>query len=230
MGLPGLYGSDLERVQLANRIYLLAADFCAWLSNRNIDWSVENPGRSYLWELPCFIRLRSLALFYDFDSCMHGGERAKFTSFLSTSPALGALCLRCDGSHDHLPWGVLPDGTFSTAAEAEYPTLLCSRLAEAVVASAVTRGYSMPETIEQSDHLQLNAMAVHRQATKSMPQYLSEFAYVTEVLVTKSEPVLDHKGKLIQPFHFVPAGAKRLKTVRKRVGKDFWYFHDVWSL
>ena len=149
---------------------------------------------------------------------------------LFRSPALGALCLRCDGSHDHLPWGVLPDGTFSTAAEAEYPTLLCSRLAEAVVASAVTRGYSMPETIEQSDHLQLNAMAVHRQATKSMPQYLSEFAYVTEVLVTKSEPVLDHKGKLIQPFHFVPAGAKRLKTVRKRVGKDFWYFHDVWSL
>ena len=53
---------------------------------------------------------------------------------------------------------------------------------------------------------------------------------MTEVLVTKSEPVLDHKGKLIQPFYFVPAGAKRLKTVRKRVGKDFWYFHDVWSL
>ena len=70
MGLLGLYGS-LECVQLAtaNRIYLMTADFCAWLSNRNINWSVENPGRSYLRELSCFIRLHSLALFYDFVLC-----------------------------------------------------------------------------------------------------------------------------------------------------------------
>ena len=69
-GLLGLYGS-LECVQLAtaNRIYLMTADFCAWLSNRNINWSVENPGRSYLRELSCFIRLHSLALFYDFVLC-----------------------------------------------------------------------------------------------------------------------------------------------------------------
>ena len=224
MGLPFLRGRDLERVQLANKIYLATADFCAWLSNRNIYWSVENPGRSYLWELPCFIRLRSLAQFFDFDSCMHGGARAKFTSFLSNSEGLFPLCLRCDGSHQHLPWGLLPDGTFPTAQEAEYPLLLCERIAQVIYQAALDRGFLAPTSMDQSSSLQVNSMAVQSQPRSAMPPYLPEFAYVTEVLVTKEEPSLDSKGKLTKPFHSVPAGAKRLKTVRKRVGMDTGIF------
>lgn len=103
---------------------------------------------------------------------MHGGNRAKYTSFLSMSSVLESLCLRCDGQHDHLPWGVLSDGSFSTATEAKYTTVLSERVAAVVVSFALDKGYVAPATLDQSTHLQLNALAVHRQPTKSMPPYL----------------------------------------------------------
>ena len=151
---------------------------------------------------------------------MHGGNRAKYTSFLSTSSVLESLCLWSFG----VTVNMLSDGSFSTATEAKYTTLLSERVAAVVVSCALDKGYVAPATLDQSTHLQLNALAVHRQPTKSMPPYLFEFAYVTEVLVTKAEPVLDQKGKLLKPFRSVPAVAKRLKMVRKRVGNDFGIF------
>ena len=120
--------------------------------------------------------------------------------------------------------------SFSPAQEAEYPTLLCERIAVIILQSALERGFVAATTLGHSSHLQLSSMALHLQPTKSMPQYLTEFAYVTEVLVTKDEPVLDHKGKLTKAFQSVPVGAKRFKTVRTRVGNDTGIFYDVWGL
>ena len=125
-GLPWLGPAGRARVDAANCIYNSCASFCEWLTEQGIAWSVENPGRSYMWETPSFVSLRSISNFVDFDSCMHGGLRAKHTSFLCGSEELLSLALRCDGQHDHLEWGLLPDGTFSTATEAEYPDLLCT--------------------------------------------------------------------------------------------------------
>lgn len=129
-GLPDLDGAALDRVTTANAIYWRTVQFCSWLSSMDIHWTVENPARSYMWELPCFIELCHVATFYDFDSCMHGGERLKHTSFLWSSVAVQSLCLQCDGLHEHLEWGGSSNGVFNTAHEAEYPLLLCQRLSE----------------------------------------------------------------------------------------------------
>ena len=66
-GLPSLRGKDAFRV--------LAA-FCRFFSDHDVKWSVENPSRSYMWELGPFIELLDVAAFYDFDACMHGGSVA----------------------------------------------------------------------------------------------------------------------------------------------------------
>ena len=171
-----------------------------------------------MWEMPSFVALRTSSTFVDFDSCMHGGSRAKYTSFLCGSDAFSHLALRCDGRHEHLEWGLLPDGAFSTATEAEHPDLLCSRIAEEVTALALRLGYTEPTSLADVGPLQLNAMAMQTQPVKSTPPFLTEFEQVLEVQVQDSEPLLDSKGKLLEPFHQAPVGVKRLKTVRKQVG------------
>ena len=217
-GLPWLGPADRARVDAANCIYNSCASFCEWLTGQGIAWSVENPGRSYMWEMPSFVSLRAISTFVDFDSCMHGGMRAKHTSFLCGSEELLSLAVRCDGQHEHLEWGLLPDGTFSTATEAEYPDVLCSRIAELVSALAMRKGFKAPTSLEDVGPLQLNSMAMQMQPIKSTPPFLSEFERVVEVQVQDMEPTLDSKGKLTAPFHQAPVGAKRLKTVRKQVG------------
>lgn len=126
-GLPFLSPKDRRRVEQANILYRHIAEFCRFLSNRNIKWSIENPRRSYLWELGPFIELLDVATFYDFDACMLEGTRDKRTSFLS-SLDMSDICLDCDGGHDHAAWGIQEDGTFATAQEAEYPSLLCQTI------------------------------------------------------------------------------------------------------
>ena len=93
-----------------------------------------------MWELGPFIELLDVATFYDFDACMHGGSRDKRTSFLS-SLDLSDLCLDCDGNHWHTEWGVTEDGTFATANEAEYPTLLCQHVSLILLSYAQSQGF-----------------------------------------------------------------------------------------
>ena len=78
-----------------------------------------------------------------FQQCMHGGQRDKWSTFYTNAPWLQVLVAVCDGNHKHLPWGVTQNGTkvrFNTAEEAEYPQLLCSRIAEAAKAAALKMG------------------------------------------------------------------------------------------
>ena len=135
----------------------------------DIHWTVENPGRSYMWELPCFIELCHVATFYDFDSFMRGGERLKHTSFLSSSAAVQSLCLQCDGLHAHVEWGVSSDGVFNTAHEEEYPLLLCQRLSEIIVQEAVKRGFQPVHDIFDTSGKAVAGIAVRQQPRKKVP-------------------------------------------------------------
>eukprot|EP00972_Heterocapsa_arctica_P041252 6082731-Heterocapsa_arctica.AAC.1 len=64
---------------------------------------------------------------------MHGGKRDKWSRLRHNMPALDDLAATCDGNHEHLAWGAKLANNrfvgFSTAEEAEYPPLLCGRLA-----------------------------------------------------------------------------------------------------
>ena len=77
---------------------------------------------------------------------MRGGDRNKQTSLLHNCSELRQLELRCDGSHSHKSWSVSKslDGRwkYDTASEAEYPPVLCQRIA--VIVSKLAHALQLP--------------------------------------------------------------------------------------
>ena len=64
---------------------------------------------------------------------MHGGARKKHTRLLYSPELFSPLAIECDGDHEHEQWNIhrVGDGLqFDTALEAEYPSLLCRRMAD----------------------------------------------------------------------------------------------------
>ena len=166
-GLPGLKGDDLVRVVVANELYKFTARAAMKLDGLGIAWSIENPANSHLWETKHFKELLEASSnaaepFHcdrvDFDMCMHGGKRPKKTSFLFGGGIdLSPLAVQCDGSHEHLPWGMTRDGsgTFATAGERNYPDLLCRRVARrAALACKATPVQKYSEAIDRAEHLE----------------------------------------------------------------------------
>ena len=146
LGRPNLSPWDSEKVHTANLIYRHAVVLLQVCFALSCIVSIENPTRSWLWPLmaklikeandPVLAEHYFALVAVCFDSCMHGGLRAKSTMLLSTAGVFESLALRCDHSHSHLPWGLTQTNgawTFDTAAEAAYPSLLCVRLAACVV-------------------------------------------------------------------------------------------------
>lgn len=94
----------------------------------------------------------------DFHACMHGSKRAKKTRLLAQAGLFDSLACECDGAHEHLPWTIEPQGRglrFATADEAQYPTLLCTRMAQRLVQSATEQGLQLvpqPTTAQQTRH------------------------------------------------------------------------------
>lgn len=50
-GLPSLAGIDLQRVLSANALYKLSAEFFQWCTLHGALCSLENPARSYMWDI-----------------------------------------------------------------------------------------------------------------------------------------------------------------------------------
>lgn len=125
LGLPSLSYSDRQRVDIANSIYKLCAEFIMLLDEHNIPWTVENPTDSMMWELEFFTWALAHGHFINMHACAFGGDRMKLTTFLCSENAFHKMSRFCDGTHEHLPWGTADDGTFNTALEAEYPAEMC---------------------------------------------------------------------------------------------------------
>lgn len=96
---------DAERVDSANNLYKHMAEFCEFLEEISIAWTIENPTNSWLWALPCMQKLVQRFFFANFHSCAYGGQRYKATSFLTNHAGFLILCRQCDNSHIHLEWG-----------------------------------------------------------------------------------------------------------------------------
>ena len=79
--------TDRTRVEQANILYKYMANFCEFLNELGMPWTMENPTNSWLWELPCMQALVAQMYFASFHSCAYGGKRYKATSFLTNHPA-----------------------------------------------------------------------------------------------------------------------------------------------
>ncbi|CAE6932646.1 unnamed protein product [Symbiodinium natans] len=139
MGLPGLSGSDWDRVQSANILYEFSCKLVRLAVSLGVGISIENPQNSWFWWLPPVVALLQDINGHEtsFHACMHGGSRDKLTKLWCSDDRFAPLQALCSRDHKHAPWRPrLLDGkvNFPTAAEAAYPVLLCQRMAELVAA------------------------------------------------------------------------------------------------
>lgn len=147
-GFPHLSGTNLHKVQSANKLCRFAVVVLELCFKRDITISIENPERSWIWSILTqlvletknqqFIQWFGSVEKCIFHSCMHGGSRKKHTRMLSSPRIFSRLSMECDDSHVHAPWNIQREGAglkFDTAEEAEYPTTLCTRMADLLAES-----------------------------------------------------------------------------------------------
>ena len=145
---PTLSGEDATKIEKANALYEFTAKAILVLAGKGIGWSLENPENSLLWKTSW---MRQVAQVLEeekrevsFQMCMHGGGRPKKSKlWFGNVKSLATLGLKCDGDHQHLPWGFGKSGPekFATAEERRYPTLFCRRFVKAVMKDL---GYDKP--------------------------------------------------------------------------------------
>ena len=154
--------------------------------------SIENPARSWLWALLAVLvketgNLQFISWFSElesvyFDACAHGSLRDKRTKLLATPGAFTLLAADCPGNHKHASWqpyrsehGVV----FPTAAEAEYPSILCKRMAQCVLDQVVLRGIKPVPSKRLKDLLKLGLGSQSLKHPPLVPEY-KEFAYLDD--------------------------------------------------
>ena len=153
-----------------------------------------------MWLVPAFASLISSRGVFEvvFQQCTHGGGRDKWSSFHTNVKEFQCLALQCDKTHTHKPWGLSRQKgqwAFHTAEEAEYPVLLCSRVAEALTSAAVRLGIQMlsskavePMRLKRSEdifvkesaelHFQLRASSGLQPRGRKYPELIPEFSEV----------------------------------------------------
>ena len=118
LGLPDLEFLDQKKVDAANAIYELCYRVMLLCKSKAILVSCENPLRSYMWSIAPWAQLLLDDFFesVEFQNCMFGGTRDKWSRWLCTRSFFTHLALRCDGNNSHLPWGFNPGNTCRSCA------------------------------------------------------------------------------------------------------------------
>ena len=147
--LPDLAPKDQERVSLANRLFEAACDFFLLACSRGVLVTMENPKNSYFWYTKWVVRLLDTVATYtgDFQVCMLGGDRDKWTRMLANFKQISAMNICCDKTHSHAPWGFATDSegrrVRATSLESQYPKKMCVVLSSIVLQVAADRGLKL---------------------------------------------------------------------------------------
>ena len=207
-GIPDLDPVSKARVEAANSIYKVCVQGMVRCFERGILSSFENPKSAWTWKICSILaeqmdcaHIWSKFLDVSFQHCMHGGKRDKWSTWKCTTSFLMHLEATCDGNHEHAAWGIITDNctgktSFATAEEAEYPLLLCRKVASAVLTDVLSRGAAeapkqLQDITPSFDH-GFNRIATFQQPRGNRyPQLLSEFQ---EILPIKSlSPGMPHR-------------------------------------
>ena len=174
-GISSLDGVDLLRVLQANQIYETACMFIILCHFHNKHWSLEQPARSLFWQTSFWKAvLRVLQPIYvTFHNCMWGGQRPKQTTLATDMTKLYDLACECDRQHLHLPWGRTPQG-FATAAEVEYPHILCQEWAR-LVSEVIAPSLPLQEHSINPCHPDKKARAITGKQTKHSSAFIREY-------------------------------------------------------
>ena len=142
-GVPWSSAIDSAKLASANELYKRLATFIELCDSLQVDWCVENPTNSGLWELPCFAFAIARGVFAHCQACAFGSTRDKKTSFLCSRNAISRMGLMCPGCASHDAWGLDAEGTFNTSKEAAYPVPMCHALCDVAESIAAARDMSL---------------------------------------------------------------------------------------
>ena len=115
--------------------------------------TMENPKNSYFWWTKWVKHLLQSASTFcaDFQVCMMGGSRDKWTRVLANFQEIAAMSVSCDQSHCHAPWGFAKDETgrqvWATSLESQYPKKMCVVLTFIILQVAEHRGLKRKQWI-----------------------------------------------------------------------------------
>ena len=251
-GFPWLSGTDKSRVEQANVLYEVTASCIILAESLGIAWSVENPRSSWFWETT-FMRdlvnhLDSIGkspIWTEFQNCAFGGDRPKWSAFLHNIPLLHELEIygKCDGTHEHKPWGVLFSGTrfgFATTSEAAYPERLCTVIANIVSRYITSKGLFLARrkpvelSADPTATGMISAEAGRQARGHKAPRLIAEYSGVGKFIVplASSGHVLEGqilKEPMITPQGVVPAKSKVLRVQANEVGERAFFAALPWS-
>ena len=116
--------SDKHLFAFSCQIFLLAA-------SRGVLTTMENPSNAYFW-MTCWVRdllLKVTTFETNFQVCMFGGSRDKWTKILASFKTIETLDARCNRQHKHAPWGFAfnDEGhqVWATSLESRFPCKMC---------------------------------------------------------------------------------------------------------
>ena len=195
-GISTLDGVELQRVLLANQIYETACMYIILCHFNGKHWSLEQPARSLFWQTSFWKAVLQVLdpIYVTFHNCMWGGQRPKRTTLATDLVCLWELACECDQQHLHLPWGRTPQG-FATAAEVEYPHLLCQEWAK-LVKEAIAPQISHSVVPLNIAHPDKKARAVTGTQTKHSQAFIREYSEVLTCTLPSIPPGVHLRHKL----------------------------------
>ena len=249
-GLPNLTCSLRDRVESANILYLRTAELFERTWNLGVHMSVENPGRSFMWDTTFWKqRLQQFPVFETlFHHCCHGGHRRKLTKLVHTVPAFEELTAFCPGEseqHKHLPWGYNPVlKQWTTAEETAYPSKLCQTWAALTLVAATDLHVATPagslDDFTRTDHRAARASLGMQAAVQKIPPLVREFK---DIVILQGPADLMPASKLQatwtipraircdKDYSMLPAGSRVIRTqfqgVMEAVRNDKHHFHGL---
>ena len=177
MGLPDLSTEARCRVEKANALYVSACEIFEVCHAKGVLVTMENPSSSIFWLTDPFIALlNQVELSYtNFQMCMLGGSRPKWTQLAANFVGIKELDQECDKSHTHLPWGKVLDETgrliFATSEEAQYPRKMCVALVQCVLRQLQKQGLQqMPQDLTGVTGQQFFSSATSRISAEIQPR------------------------------------------------------------
>lgn len=182
-GIPGLSGTLKARVDAANNLYHVTCELVKWCIMHDTYFSVENPGRSFMWQTKPFVAfMKDTPDLQEvlFHHCRYGSSRCKLTKLLHNIPQFATLEAFCLNDHEHEPCGRNADGTWTTAEETAYPWDLCRALATKLITQLQKDGLvcSPPVFALQEASLQTMRATTDIQPRKNLPPMVSEFVQI----------------------------------------------------
>lgn len=225
-GIEGLQGTEKLRVDSANKLYEWSCNVFTQCCANNIIVTLENPRSSLFWATPWWIMVQKFCSVFsgDFQACMLGSSRPKWSRFVSNIIEIEQLSIECDGQHQHAPWGkaVCPETgklVWATSLEAAYPRLLCVAVVQIVLSKLETLNVEMPPASFAHIHEDPNLAVKHLQIVlqkqprgQRVPPIVPQFSEVKVIECNLNEsPPCQLLQKLAQPFQHVPTGSKLLR-------------------